>query len=122
MTDRQNRQQQSSRIKVGDVKGTGIVIGHGSSAVVAQLPAAQIEAAERLDEIIRQLESHRDSITDPEGLLESAQEARSELAEPSPRWSVVRGLLRGVAAGVVGISTLAGAVDKVQALIAHLTP
>ena len=122
MTDRRNRQQQGSRIKVGDVKGTGIVIGHGSSAVVAQPPAAQIEAAELLDEIIRQLESHRDSITDPEGLLESAQEARSELAEPSPRWSVVRGLLRGVAAGVVGISTLAGAVDKVQALIAHLTP
>lgn len=121
MTDHRNRQQQSSRIKVGDVKGTGIVIGHGSSAVVAQLPAAQIEAGELLDEVIQQLELHRESVPDPEGLLESAQDARSELAEPSPRWSVVRGLLRGVAAGVVGISTLAEAVDKVQALIAHLT-
>ena len=120
MTDRRDRQQ-GSPITIGNVQGTGIVIGHESSAVVTQRPAAQAEAAERLDEIIRQLESHRDSITDPEGLLESAQEARSELAEPSPRWSVVRGLLRGVVAGVVGISTLAGAVDKVQALIAHLT-
>jgi hypothetical protein len=120
MTDRRNRQQQGSPIKVGDVKGTGIVIGHGSSAVVEQRPAALAETAELLDEIIRQLELHRDSITDPEGLLESAQDARSELAEPSPRWSVVRGLLRGVAAGVVGIATLADAVDKVQALIAHL--
>lgn len=120
MTDHRNRRQ-GSPITVGDVQGTGIVIGHGSSAVVAQLPAAQIEAAELLDEIIRQLELHRDSITDPEGLLESAQAARSELAAPSPRWSVVRGLLRGVAAGVVGIATLADAVDKVLALIARLT-
>jgi len=120
MTDRRNRQQQGSPIKVGDVQGTGIVIGHGSSAVI-QRPAALAETAELLDEIIRQLELHRDSITDPEGLLESAQDARSELAEPSPRWSVVRGLLRGVAAGVVGIATLTDAVDKVQALIAHLT-
>jgi hypothetical protein len=121
MTDRRNRQQQGSPITVGDVEGTGIVIGHGSSAVVAQLPAAQIAAVELLDEVIRQLELHPDSVTDPDGVLESARDARSELAEPSPRWSVVRGLLRGVAAGVVGISTLADAVDKVQALIAHLT-
>jgi hypothetical protein len=121
MTDRRNRQQQGSRIKVGDIKGTGIVVGHGSSAVVAQLPAAQIEAVELLDDIIRQLVLHHDSVPDPEGVLESAQDARSELAVPSPRWSVVRGLLRGVAAGVVGISALADAVDKVQAVIAHLT-
>lgn len=120
MTDRRDSQQ-GSRITVGNVQGTGIVIGHESSAVVAQLPAAQIKAVELLDEIIRQLELRHDSITDSEGVLESAQDARSELAEPSPRWSVVRSLLRGVAAGVVGISTLAGAVDKVQALIAHLT-
>ena len=121
MANRRNRQEQGSRIRVGDVKGTGIVIGHGSSAVVAQLPAAQLEAVELLDQIIRQLELRHDSVADPEGVLESAQDARSELAEPSPRWSVVRGLLRGVAAGVAGISTLADAVEKVQALIAHLT-
>lgn len=120
MTDRRDRQQ-GSPITVGDVQGTGIVIGHGSSAMVAQRSAAVAEAAELLDEVIRQLVLHRDSVPDAEGVLESAQDARSELAAPSPRWSVVRGLLRGVAAGVVGISTLAGAVDKVQALIAHLT-
>ena len=94
MTDRQDRQQ-GSPITVGDVEGTGIVIGHGSSAVVAQQSAALAEAVELLDDIIRQLVLHQDSVPDPEGLLESAQEARSELAEPSPRWSVVRGLLPG---------------------------
>lgn len=119
MTDHRNRRQ-GSPITVGDVQGTGIVIGHGSSAVV-QRPAALAEAAELLDEFIRQLELHSDSVADPEGVLESVQAARSELAAPSPRWSVVRGLLRGVAAGVVGIATLADAVDKVLALIARLT-
>jgi hypothetical protein len=120
MTARRDSQQ-GSRITIGNVQGTGIVIGHESSAVVAQLPAAQIQAVELLDDIIRQLVLHHDSVPDPEGVLESAQDARSELAVPSPRWSVVRGLLRGVAAGVVGIATLADAVDKVQALVAHLT-
>ena len=119
MTDRRDGQQ-GSPITVGNVQGTGIVIGHKSSAMVTQRPATQTEAAELLDKIIRQLALHHDSVTDPEGVLESAQAARSELAAPSPRWQVVRGLLRGVAAGVVGISTLADAVDKVQALIAHL--
>jgi len=120
MTDRQDRQQ-GSPITVGDVEGTGIVIGHGSSAVVTQRSAALAEAVELLDDIIRQLVLHQDSVPDPEGVLESAQAARSELAAPSPRWPVVRGLLRGVAAGVVGVSALAEAVDKVQTLIAHLT-
>lgn len=119
MTNRRDRQQ-GSPITVGDVQGTGIVIGHGSSAVVTQWSAVLAEAAELLDEIIRRLELHHDSVPDPEGVLESAQAARSELAAPSPRWQVVRGLLRGVAAGVAGISALAEAVDKVQALIAHL--
>jgi len=120
MTDRRDRQQ-GSPITVGNVQGTGIVIGHESSAVVTQGASAQTEAAELLDEIIRQLELHLDSVPDPEGVLESAQAARSELAAPSPRWPVVRGLLRVVAAGVVGVSALAEAVDKVQTLIAHLT-
>ena len=120
MTDRRDRQQ-GSPITIGNVQGTGIVIGHESSAVVTQRPAAQAEAAELLDEIIRQLALHHDSVTDPEGVLESAEAARSEIAAPSPRWQAVRGLLRGVAAGVADISTLASAVDKVQALIAHLT-
>jgi len=121
MTDRQDMQQ-GSPITVGDIQGTGIVVGHGSSASVThQWPTARAEAAELIDQIIRQLELQRDFLADPVGVLESAEAARSELAAPSPRWRVVRGLLRGVAAGVVGISTLADAVDKVQALIAHLT-
>jgi hypothetical protein len=120
MTDRQDRPQ-GSPITVGDVQGVGIAIGHGSSAAVTQQwSSSRIEAAELLDELIRQLVLDQDSVEDPAVLIESAQAARTELAAPSPRWQAVRGLLRVVAAGVAGISTLADAVDKVQALITQL--
>jgi len=119
MTDRRNRPQ-DSRITVGDVQGVGIAIGHGSSAAVTQWSSSRIEAAELLDELIRQLALAQDSFEDRADLIESAQAARSELAAPAPRWPVVRGLLKAVAAGVAGISSLAEAVDKVQMLIAHL--
>ena len=62
----------------------------------------------------------QDSFEDRADLIESAKEARSELAAPSPRWPVVRGLLRGVAAGVADVASLADAADKIQALITHL--
>lgn len=120
MTDGQDMQQ-GSPITVGDIQGTGIAVGHGSFvSVTQQWPTARAEAAGLIDEMIRQLALHRDALADPEGVIESAEAARSEVAAPTPRWPVVRGLLRGVAAGVVGISTLADAVDKVQELIGHL--
>jgi hypothetical protein len=120
MTDRQNRHP-ASGISVGDVQGTGIVIGHESSASVnLEQISVQRDAAELLDEFIQLLASHESSVADAAGIRESAAAARAEVAEPSPRWQVVRGLLRGIAAGVAGVSALAEAVNNIQALIAHL--
>jgi len=119
MTDRQNRRQ-GSPITVGDVQGVGITIGHGSPAAVTQWSPSRTEAVELLDELIRRLAVTQDSFEDRADLIESAEKARSELAAPSPRWPVVRGLLGGVEAGVTGVASLADAVDKIQALITHL--
>jgi hypothetical protein len=111
----------AAAITVGDVQGTGIVIGHGSSASVSTgLPSAQHDLVELLDEFIQLLETHHSSVPDASEIHESAAAAQTELADPSPRWRVVRGLLRGVAAGVAGVSALADVIDKIQALIAHL--
>jgi hypothetical protein len=118
MKDQQDRSR-ASNISVGDVHGTGIVIGHRSSASVNQ-PSAQRDAATLLDEFIQLLASHEGSVADAVGLRESAAAAKAELAERSPRWQVVRGLLRGIAAGVAGVSVLAEAVNNIQALVAHL--
>jgi hypothetical protein len=111
----------ASAITVGDVQGTGIVIGNRSSAVVNNSPSSlQQGAAAMLDEFIRLLEAHQSSVPDASGVQESATAARRELSDRSPRWPVVRGLLRGVAAGVTGVSALADIIDKIQALIAHM--
>jgi hypothetical protein len=120
MKDHQERRP-ASGINVGDVQGTGIVIGHESSASVKlRQPSAQPDAAALLDEFIRLLARHESSVADAAGVRESAAAAKAELAEPSPRWQVVRGLLKGIAAGVAGVSALADTVNKIQALIAHM--
>jgi len=118
MKDQQDRSR-ASGINVGDVQGTGIVIGHGSSASVNQLPE-QRHAAALLDEFIQLLARYEGSVADAAGVRESVTAAKAELAEPSPRWQAVRGLLRGIAAGVAGVSVLAEAVNNIQALVAHL--
>jgi hypothetical protein len=111
----------ASDINVGDVKGTGIVIGHGSSASVKlRERSTQRDAVTLLDEFIQLLARHESSVADAAGVRESAAVAKAELAEPSPRWQVVRGLLRGIAAGVAGVSALADAVNSIQTLVTHL--
>jgi hypothetical protein len=111
-----------SDIRAGDVQGAGIVIGHGSSASVQQsLPPSQCEAIALLDEFLRLLASHESSVADASGIRESAVAARTEVGEPSPRWPVVRGLLRGIAAGVAGVSALTGAINNIQALVSHIS-
>jgi predicted phosphoribosyltransferase len=115
------QQRRASRITVGDVQGTGIVIGnHSSVSVDLQQSRVQHDAAAMLDEFIRLLEVHQSSVADAAEIRESAAVARAELDSPSPRWHVVRTVLRGVSTGVTSVAALAEAVDKVQALIAHL--
>lgn len=109
----------ASPIHVGDVQGTGIVIGHGSSASVNQSAVGR-DAAALLDEFIRLLANHESCVADAEDIRESVAAARAELTEPSPRWPIIRGLLRGIAAGVAGVSALAEAVNNIQILVAHL--
>jgi hypothetical protein len=74
-----------------------------------------------LDEFLRLLASYESSVPDASDIREAAKAAKAEAAEPSPRWHVVRGLLRGIAAGVADVSTLANAINNVLALVAHVS-
>lgn len=115
------QRRRASSISVGDVQGTGIVIGNGSSvSVEVQQSHVQHDAAAMLDEFIRLLEVHQGSVADAAEIRESTAVARTELAGPSPRWPVVRTVLKGVASGVTSVSVLAEAIDKIQTLIAHM--
>jgi hypothetical protein len=117
----QEKRYPASAINVGNVEGAGIVIGHESSASVnLHQSSVQYNAAAMLDEFIRLLQIHQQSGADSADLRESAAAARDELTSLSPRWHIVKGLLRGIAAGVAGISALAEVINNIQALIGHL--
>lgn len=109
-------------IHAGDVSGSGIVIGHGSTASVGPgLPPAQRDAIELLSEFIRLLDSFEDAVPDAADIHEAAEAAKTEAEQPSPRWGAVRGLLKGIAASVAGVSALTDAIKNIQDLVAHLS-
>jgi hypothetical protein len=108
-------------IHVGNVQGTGITIGHGSStSVELTQPPTQQEAIALLDEFIRSLARHENAVADAADVRKSAAAAKAELAGTSPRWQVVRTLLRKIAKGVAGVAVLAEAISNIQAIVAHL--
>ena len=120
MNDR-GKSNRTSSITVGNIQGTGIVVGDGSSASVKlHQTSAQNEAATMLDEFIHLLQAHQNSVTDSADILGSAEAAKAELAEPAPRWHLIKGLLKGIAAGVAGVSTLTEAINNIQTIIVHI--
>lgn len=118
----QNRHgPEHSDISTGDVSGTGIVIGHGSSSRV-NIPDSdtQHEAVALLDKFMRLLDSYADSVPDAVGARESAVAARDEVEEPSPKWHVVRGLLKGIGPGIAGFAELTEIIDNLLKLVPHI--
>jgi hypothetical protein len=107
-------------IHTGDVSGSGIVIGHGSSASVGARPPAQQEAIELLGGFVRLLDSFEGDVPDVSDVRDAAEAAKAEAEGPSPRWGVVRGLLMGVAAAVASVASLTDAVRNIQDLVARL--
>jgi hypothetical protein len=108
---------------IGDVTGTGIVIGDGSSSSVVigqSLSPIQTELSEKLDDFMDLLTRHEDSVEDARGMRESLVEAQREARQPSPRWPVVRTLLRGIAASVSGVVALTDAMNNILTIIGRL--
>ncbi|HEY3953105.1 MAG TPA: hypothetical protein VGM53_07005 [Streptosporangiaceae bacterium] len=96
----------------------GVVIGDRSSAYVyAPGRSSQYDAVELLDNFIAALAQYHAVIDDPAAITESAELARTELERPSPRWHAVQSLLKGIAAGVTGVSALTDLISKILALI-----
>ncbi len=109
-------------ITVGDIANSvGIAIGEGASASVNQSsPPTQEELIGLLDEFIRSLGSYDDTLFNSHSIRESAIAARTEAARPSPRWRVIRRLLKGIAASVSGVATLTDAINNLEALVARI--
>jgi hypothetical protein len=110
----------SAGISTGDIRGVGIVVGHGSSASVAPAqPQAQLELVAMLDKFLDLLERCEASISDASSVRESAIEVKSEIGKPSPKWGLVRVLLRGISASVASVDSLVETVNNIQVLVSH---
>jgi hypothetical protein len=111
-----------SHIRVGNIQNsTGVAIGNGARATVNQShPSEREEVDILLDDFIRSLGLYNDSLADPQGVRESAVEARAEVARPSPKWLAVRRMLTRVSAGVAGVAALTDAINNIQSLVARI--
>lgn len=110
------------KITVGNIENsTGIAIGDGTYVAVNQsMPSAQEEISALLDEFIISIGRHGDSLSDAQGVRQAAETLRAEVARPSPKWQTVRRMLTTVAASVGGVAALTGAINNIQALVAHI--
>jgi hypothetical protein len=103
-------------------QGTGIVIGDGSSAVVWHSPSPmQTELLRKLDDFMGLLARYEGSLEDASEVRESLMEAQREAAEPSPRWPVVRTLLRKIAVSVRRVATLTDAINGILEIVGHIS-
>jgi hypothetical protein len=109
------------RIRSVNISGHGNVIGNNSSSWVnVHVTAPQQEALAVLDEFIRKLDLYEKSISDVHRVRQGALAARTEIAEPLPKWERIRSLLRGVAASVAGVAALSDLVNNALSIVAHL--
>jgi hypothetical protein len=117
-----NKDDGEFHIQMGSIQNsTGVAIGNGAHVTVSQYhPFEPDELRTLLDDFIRSLRLYNDSLPDPQAVLESAVEARAEVAQSSPRWDVVRRMLTGIAAGVSGVAALTEAINNIQSLMGRI--
>lgn len=109
--------------RVGDVTGTGIVIGnHSSSSVITgqTLSPMQIELSRKLEEFIDLLASHESSVQDAPDVRQSLLKVQREVGVAEPRWGTVRKRLSGIAASVGGVAALTEAMNNILALLGRI--
>ena len=92
MTDREkNIEPLTSPSATSKVRALSLAMDH---RLRSWCTSARHEAATMLDQFIHLLQSHHDSVANSADILRTAETARDKLAEPSPRWHIVKGLLK----------------------------
>lgn len=122
MADKQENNR-SSAITTGDITGTGIVVGHSSSSYVSQdeaLSPVQLEIVAKLEGVIRLLDSDEALAEDPDEVRDLVNDAKEEAEKASPRWHIVRSLLKGTAASLTSGSALTQIIANIEKLVQHM--
>jgi hypothetical protein len=111
MTDGNNQGIQQSG---GSITAGAMAVGPGARAYNAASELrgrGQEEVAQRLEELVRQLEAHADQVPDIEDLRGATGTVADELAKEKPNKTTVRGVLSGIADSVRSVTELATAAD-----------
>ncbi|HEY2519583.1 MAG TPA: hypothetical protein VGJ19_05695 [Streptosporangiaceae bacterium] len=111
----------SPGISTGDIQGTGIVVGHHSSAEVHQgAETGRDDVVVLLNEFLAKLNETDPPPANPENLRELAETARDLASEPKPKWHAVRSMVATIAEHLPKASALTIIISNVQSLIGHL--
>jgi hypothetical protein len=114
--------KKKNEIHVEHMEGSSLAAGDEATAIVgSQVNRSEIsEARDEMRSLIALIQAHQREVPEAERVQQSIIEARKELKRKKPDLEFVRRVFIWVAATVSGVDTLADAVTKVQALIAHL--
>lgn len=114
--------KKKNEIHIEHMERSSLAAGDGATAIVgSQVNRPEIsEARHEMRSLITLIQAHQREVPEAEQVQKSIIEARKELKRKKPDLEFVRRVFMAVAATVSGIDTLADAVTKIQALIAHL--
>jgi hypothetical protein len=105
---------QGIQISGGSFTADAVAVGTGARAysVAAGLrDRGQDDVAQRLEELVRQLESHADQVPDIDDVRGATQVVADELAKERPNRVTVTAVLSGIAESVRSVTGLATATD-----------
>jgi hypothetical protein len=98
----------------GSITAQNMAVGRGAQINIAANELrgrGQDEVAQRLEELVRQLEAHADQVPDIEDLRGATATLADELAKEKPNKTTVRAVLSGIADSVRSVTGLATAAD-----------
>lgn len=98
----------------GAINTGALAVGRGARAhnVPADLTArGHGEVAQRLEELLRQLEAHAQQVPNVDDVREAARTVTDELAKERPNKTTVTGVLSGISESVQSVAGLARAAN-----------
>jgi hypothetical protein len=98
----------------GSFTAQNVAVGRGARAytVATDLRArGHDDVAERLEELVQQLEAHADQVPDIDDVRGATRTVTEELAKERPNKTTVTGVLSGISDSVRSVSGLAVAAD-----------
>jgi hypothetical protein len=99
------------QISGGTINAGNLAVGRGATVVAELRERGQEDVARRLEELVRQLEEHRDEVPHLALVRAATESVTEELAKERPDKRRVRDVLAGISESVRSVTGLARAAD-----------